>query len=400
MEETLDDDEDIYEISNDFPFTKMSLENPEPISNGIYFISLSLNNKPLYVQLPKCSLKNGIISNKKEKYCDLLYNLNEQKELIDWIEQMEISCKDMIDNKKKLWFQSELTRDDIDNMMSPFYRIYRSGINILIRAYIDVNKHNGKSKCLTYDENENEMDISSVDNSHDIIPLLHIEGIRFSSKIFELDIKLTQMMVMENIQKPICMIKKDLIKENDSSLGKELDKKTTVSFVDAVTMVGDNAKVNDNVKVNIVEKNVLSKANENEVAVDANENEVAVDTNENEVAVAKNENEVAVAKNENEVAVDENEVTDNDELIEEVSLDNLDTLNKSEILELKKPNQVYYKIYKAARRKAKKMRQKAVEAFLEAKQIKTKYMLQHLDDSDDSAENSDDDNYKNNLNNS
>ena len=30
------------------------------------------------------------------------------------------------------------------------------------------------------------------------------------------------------------------------------------------------------------------------------------------------------------------------------------------------------------------MRQKAVEAFLEAKQIKTKYMLQDLDDSDDS----------------
>ena len=211
MEDTLDDEE-VYEINNDFPFTKMSLENPEPISNGIYFISLSLNNKPLYVQLPKCSMKNGIISNKKEKYCDLLYNLNEQKELIDWIEQMEISCKDMIDNKKKLWFQSELTRDDIDNMMSPFYRIYRSGISILIRTYIDVNKHNGKAKCLTYDENENEMDISCVDSSHDIIPLLHIDGIRFSSKIFELDIKLTQMMVMENIQKPICMIKKDIIK--------------------------------------------------------------------------------------------------------------------------------------------------------------------------------------------
>jgi hypothetical protein len=30
------------------------------------------------------------------------------------------------------------------------------------------------------------------------------------------------------------------------------------------------------------------------------------------------------------------------------------------------------------------MRQSAIEAFLEAKQIKTKYMLHHLDDSDDS----------------
>jgi hypothetical protein len=93
-------------------------------------------------------VKNGIISNKKEKYCDLLYVQNEQKQLIEWIEQMEISCKDMIDNKKKLWFQSDLTRDDIDNMMTPLYRLYKSGINVLIRTYIDVNKHNQKPKCL------------------------------------------------------------------------------------------------------------------------------------------------------------------------------------------------------------------------------------------------------------
>ena len=72
-----------------------------------------------------------------------------------------------------------------------------------------------------------------------------------------------------------------------------------------------------------------------------------------------------------------------EDVILEVSLDDLSN-HSDDILELKKPNQVYYKIYKAAREKALKMRQSAIEAFLEAKQIKTKYMLHNLDDSDDS----------------
>ena len=237
MEQDTLEEEVVYEIGNDFPFTKLTLENPEPISNGFYFIPLSMANKPLFIQLPKCSMKNGIISNKKEKYCDLLYVQKEQNQLIEWIEHMEISCKDMIDNKKKLWFQSDLTRDDIDNMMTPLYRLYKSGINVLIRTYIDVNKHNQKPKCLIYNEDENEIDISCLDNSQKIIPLLHIEGIRFSSKTFELDIKLTQIMVMdkEEEDKPLCMIKKDLHiekRENNTSLGKEVEKNNNVSFVD------------------------------------------------------------------------------------------------------------------------------------------------------------------------
>jgi len=56
----------------------------------------------------------------------------------------------------------------------------------------------------------------------------------------------------------------------------------------------------------------------------------------------------------------------------------------SDSIELKKPNEVYYEIYRAARERAKHMRKVALEAFLEAKQIKSRYMLTDIDDSDDS----------------
>ena len=75
----------------------------------------------------------------------------------------------------------------------------------------------------------------------------------------------------------------------------------------------------------------------------------------------------------------------------EIPLEHLDIKEDETIgIELKKPNEVYYKIYKAARRKAIKMRQKAIEAYLEAKQIKTKYMLQHLGDSDSDSDSEND----------
>ena len=402
MEQDTLEEEVVYEIGNDFPFTKLTLENPEPISNGFYFIPLSIANKQLFIQLPKCSMKNGIISNKKEKYCDLLYVQNEQKQLIEWIEQMEISCKDMIDNKKKLWFQSDLTRDDIDNMMTPLYRLYKSGINVLIRTYIDVNKHNQKPKCLIYNENENEIDISSVDNSQDIIPLLHIEGIRFSSKTFELDIKLTQMMVMdkEEEDKPSCMIKKDSHiekKENNTSLGKEVEIKNNVSFAD--DGIEEEGKNHDkDIDSNIILKNEVVQWT-NEVVQGTNEVAKANEIQSSQFTTKQKENVVDEIPLD-EIPLDEkplDEIPLDEIPLDEISLDNLESLNKSEVLELKKPTQVYYKIYKAARRKAIIMRQKAIEAFLEAKQIKTKYMLQHLDDSDSEEDNSEDEEYINEL---
>ncbi len=49
---------------------------------------------------------------------------------------------------------------------------------------------------------------------------------------------------------------------------------------------------------------------------------------------------------------------------------------------LKKPNDVYYEIYKIAKEKAKAAKKKALEAFLEVKNIKNTYLLTDLEDSD------------------
>jgi hypothetical protein len=60
--------------------------------------------------------------------------------------------------------------------------------------------------------------------------------------------------------------------------------------------------------------------------------------------------------------------------------------NSLETISLKRPNQVYYDIYKEARKKAKEMKHRAVLAYLEAKNIKKTYMLEDIEDSDSDSD--------------
>ena len=65
----------------------------------------------------------------------------------------------IIDSKKDLWFQTELTRDDIETMMTQITRLYQSGNYILVRSFIDTNK---ATKCIAYDENEIGFDLDTL----------------------------------------------------------------------------------------------------------------------------------------------------------------------------------------------------------------------------------------------
>ena len=73
------------------------------------------------------------------------------------------------------------------------------------------------------------------------------------------------------------------------------------------------------------------------------------------------------------------EKTDNLEEIE-LKVDEMDTIN------IKEPNEVYLDIYKAAKQKAKAMKNEAIKAYLEAKRIKELYMLDIVDSSEEDDE--------------
>ena len=91
-----------------------------------------------------------------------MYECSSHNEFIEWIEKLESICQDKIDAKKELWFQNDFTRDDIETMMTPIARMYKSNKYALIRSYINENKHTGKDKCIVYNENEINVDLENI----------------------------------------------------------------------------------------------------------------------------------------------------------------------------------------------------------------------------------------------
>ena len=345
---------------NSFDFKRITLANPEPLQNSNYFTRITLeNNKPLCIQMPKCTTKQGIVDVKGIKYCDLMYERSEHEDLKNWIEQLEYACQDKLNEKKELWFQTELSRDDIESMMSPLMRVYQSGKYILIRNSLNTQKTNGLDKSIAYNEQEANIDLDKLVSTDSIVPLIIISGIKFSSRSFEIEIKLSQMMIFDKTIEYPCLIK---------NVGKEVVDKTPI--------------------VSIKEAPIVSIK---EAPIAIKEAPIAI----KEAPIAIKEAPIVYVKQLKEAQFKETPIqqakttlSDDPLSLEEISLN---YENVSETIILKKPNEVYYEIYKVARTKAKHLRQVAMEAYLEAKEIKTKYMLTDLDDSSSEEEEEEED---------
>lgn len=343
-----------FEANASFHFESISLANPQPVQGGSFFTRATLDNdKPIYIQLPKCYTKNGIIQTKRGKYSDLLYEKNNQEELIEWALTLEKTTQQKIFEKKNTWFHNELSLDDIETMMSPIFRLYKSGTKLLIRSYIDISQHNNSDKCLAYNEQKLQVSLDTCKEETPIIPLVLIEGIKFSTKSFEIVIKLVQLMILDKLEdhSQVCLIKTDTPRVIHETIVPEITDTVSESSQVEESDIKDESANEENNKI-LSSIKVEDKPLEN------------LDTLEQISEV--------VEKN----------IPDIEEV--EITLDDTD-----EVLNLKRPNEVYYEIYKNAREKAKHMRKVAIEAFLEAKDIKRKYMLDDMDDSDEDEDNID-----------
>ena len=392
---------EVHRINSDFNFENMSLANPQPVQGGSFFTKLSIKEKPFYVQLPKCNTKQGVITTKRGKYCDLLYSKLDEEILINWILSLENKCQDLIFEKSNLWFHQEIQKDDIETMLSPVFRLYKSGQKLLIRTSIDVSKETNLAKCVAYDENEVKIDLELINNENTLIPLVLIEGIRFSSKSFELDIKLTQLMILEDkpVYTDMCLIQKSNVSNNIST---EIKEKCEESIEDKTDIVESNTNTEQLLSENKEEYTELAVNNE-EVKKEEN-TELAVNNEEvkkeENIELAVDNEEVKTVQENNKEKEEQKELEENEDPLDNNMMDGIEEIQikitDDEPIILKRPNEVYYEIYKAARKKAKHMRRIAVEAYLEAKNIKTKYALDEMDESEDD-ELEDDDSELNSL---
>ena len=376
---------EILNVDSKFPYERIILGSPQAIQGGSYFAKLSLDNDgPVCLQLPKCMMKQGIVHTKKGKYCDLMYERENSEALVEWIEDLELTLQERISEKKDLWFHSDLTDDDIESMMTPISRSYKSGKKILIRTYLETNKRTGEDKCIIYDEHEDILSLDDVEANKNLVPLIQLSGIRFTARSFELEIKLAQIMLLQ--KKPSltdgCLIKHNI--KNNASL---LENKKNVYLEETLkeeTLKKDQPLQEQPLQEEPLQEEPLQEEPLQEQPLQEQPLQEEAATVENpiksEYEESVNNDDEQIKENTNNLNENNIKLTKNVDGLDEVDF-NFDDINDS--ISLKKPDEVYYEIYRAARIKAKKMRQAAVEAYLEAKNIKTRYMLQEIDSSDE-----------------
>jgi len=410
-----------YQTNDVFPFSTLKLGQPSPLQGGgSYFTKITGDDSKVLVQMPTSQTRAGIVRTRKIAYCDLLYNASDS-DFISWIEKLENKCRELI-KEKSIWFTSDLEEDDIENMMTPVARMYRSGKSLLIRVHIDQGKGvDAPLKCGFYNDSEEQIDYQKIDASNSVIPLIKVDGIKFSSRSFDIVLKMEQIMVVED--QPIvatCMIKRNVI-ESDPVNEQIIEEKPVPASEVVVNELEDNieetTESESSHKSEVADSVIEQKLGENEADLEEielepdDEEEDEEDEDENE-----DEGDDAVSTADSEITLDEEHQEEVDEedkseikpvsVGEEVTIDvepmeakenqKIEGIQEIEIetpidsqegtIALKRPNEVYFEIYKAAREKAKEMKKAAMAAFLEAQQIKTKYMLDEIEDSDDELE--------------
>jgi len=396
--------DNIIEPNNNFDFSKLSLAHPVGIQGGAYFTKILYNNKPLYIQTTKSLTRQGFVKSGKKYYCDLMFD-NNSETLIHWFENLEETCQKLIFDKSEAWFQNSLDKNDVESAFNSVIRIYKSGKYYLVRTNIKIGSNNEPSVKI-YSENEIPLTIDDVKDNTNIISILEIQGIKFTSRNFQIDIELRQTMVLDN--EPIfdnCLIKtnnsnkntflnKDIQKPNDSLVKDSEVKNDPISsdiadFNDAVDSV-DAADTNDttnttdtadstniNQALGLVGLDLeldLGKAINTTNNIESQDDKDSVDENEDENVIKFDIQELPREELENKTELKEIDLNNHLE-------DDLETLDNQPIT-LKKRNEVYYELYKEAREKAKLAKKSAIIAYLEAKNIRKTYMLDNLDESE------------------
>lgn len=399
-------------VFQQFNFDQISLSAPIRIGNGNYSMNYKANNQPLYVQPPQCLTKQGIITVSKKHYIDLLFT-NEDADFIQWMEKLEETSINYIYENRAKWFDGDMEKSDIENYFSSPFRIFRSGKYYILR--VSIAGTFGIPSVKVYDDNENEVSIDDVNDTTQIMCILEIKSIKCGTRNFQIEMETKQLMIIKPTN-PFdkCLFKihpvtsteddhkvsvkehnkddlpqeevvknNDYIQQDDSKHStEEVPIKQDEVIVETIEEVSStNTELPSREDINIPEQDIP------EVPVDISYNlGIPDNTDENPTDVLENQQielenkeiEQSLGK-QLEIMDDSFDSTSNE--IEEFSFP-IDNLNKTEPIQLKERNDIYYEMYYEARRKAKMAKEMALSCYLDAKNIKNTYMLNDLPETD------------------
>ena len=425
----------VYQADETFNFDNLQLEHPVSMPGNSYFTSITMAGQPVYVETPQITTKQGFVKNAKKVVCDLLFSSNESN-FIQWIETLETTCHNLVYKNSGDWFQDKLEYDDIENAFSPCMKSYKSGKYQACRCLIGIDHKNGNPLTKVYDETETPVSHTEVNELSQIIGIVEIKGIRFTTRSFQIEIDLRQVMILKidtvfdkclikkggkitektnKIDIPLPKYQKITAKEieDDEQNNKELedneqnnkeledDEQNNKELEDPEIIENVNNKSENEEDLQVIEEKTTSNSDNidySDHTEDISEQKDVIEPKLIEEDVLQEvESEIRPVNNSLIATPDKNEKIDTGPLEEDglevvdwddtmLTPDNGDT----NILSIKRPNQVYHEIYKKAKERARELKKQALAAILEANSLKSTYMLDDIDDDTSSVSEFDD----------
>jgi hypothetical protein len=343
------------------------MTKPTSIAGGNYFIRCLVKNQPLYIQPPKCKTRQGIVKPGvgKRFYSDLLFT-NENEDFIRWMENLENYCQQYIYKNREKWFDGEMDLHDIENYFTSPLKLFKSGKYYIVRTNITTVL--GKPTLKIYDENETEQDFETINENTNVMTILEVQGIKCSSKSFQIEIELKQMMVLA----PTNMFEKCIIRTGAAPskvVNENLDSRNEV------LQIPDGVENKVELEPAPVPVESINAVNEPPKGEESRSLEVPQDPMETSETMETTET----------LETQVWQVPRDPQELEEVEF-NLEKITDDKPMLIKKRDNIYYEMYREAKKKAKASRDLALSAYLEAKRIKNTYLLEDMEDDDDDEE--------------
>lgn len=360
----------IYNINEPFSFDDLTINPPVVTNGGNYFIKYSMAGKPLYIQPPECKSKGAISKNSKKPYCDLMFT-NEHIQLIKWMEDLENrTCKLIYENRTE-WFEGDMELSDIENYFASPMKIYKGGKFYLVRA--NIPSRLGKIHLKVYNENREEVSIDSIVENTNVITVLEIQGIKCSARSFQIEMEIKQLMTLEPVNLfDNCLINVKTPLNTQTQIEKDEVVEETPQHLEETEKIDDSIE-----NIQLQEENEDKEESLEQIeSLEATEEPIPLEENSSQ---QENQNQEMESLEEVHLEVDTKPSNELDDLEFTVDLEKLD----QESVVLKPHNDIYYDRYKEARKRALIAKNLALQAFLEAKEIKHKYNLDDIDSESD-----------------
>ena len=231
----------IYKLNNDFNYSNIELSQPKGVQGGnSYTTKITFRNEPLLFQTTKCKTRNGFVVNGRKSYLDLMFDSND-KTFINWIENIEETLQKKIYENSSEWFENELSKDDIENSFLPCIKPYKSGQWYLLRCNTPILTGNLTQNSLKiYNEENEDLEMNDITSENELITIIQVSDIKFTSKNFQLDFVIKQVMVLNdtNINNNKLIKLDDESSDNNNTLINKEDLK--LEELDTETIKEDN----------------------------------------------------------------------------------------------------------------------------------------------------------------